>query len=244
MKRTLALLLCAFACVAFARAQVLDRAIPLDGARALRLNVSGPLHLIAAPGTSAIAFHVVDSGPSSPPMMVRASRAGSRIDVSITGPSESVLPFTGASGYGLVVRYPPQLALDVREFAGNVHVDRVTAPMQLYDADGSIAVDAAPQSLTAQADAGNIVVAHAANRLMLSTIDGNVDARLARRYEGRLIRLESQHGNLHLAVGPGFRGRYDLTSSQGRVTNSERSTKGGALVFMLTERGTIAVDSL
>jgi hypothetical protein len=231
-------------CVSLADAQVTDREIPLNGATTLRLNVSGSIHLIAGPPGTPLLFHVVDSGPSIPPMSVKISHAGSRLDMSITGPSESILPFNGASGYELVVTAPKNLKLDLREFMGRVHVDRVTAPMLIYDADGNIVVDDAPSALTAEADSGNIDVTGARARLTLTTIDGNVVARLAPGYAGRLVRLEAQNGNLQLNVPAGFAGHYDLTTGQGRVSNAMRSNPKGPLVFMLAEQGNISVAGL
>lgn len=225
-------------------AQVTDREIPLDGATALRLNVSGSIHVIPVAGGSSIAFHVIDSGPSTPPISVNVSRAGARIDVEITGPSQSILPFTGASGYELQLRYPQNLKLDLREFAGRVHVDRVGAAMQIYDADGNIVVDDAPAALTAQADSGDIDVTGARSRLMLSTIDGNVHASLAPGFAGRLIRLEAENGDLSLRVPSGFGGHYDLTAAAGHVSNAFRDDPKGPLVFMLAEQGNVSVAGL
>jgi hypothetical protein len=237
-------LVLALACVSLANAQVTDREIPLNGATSLRLNVSGSIHLVPGRAGTPVLFHVVDSGPSIPPMSVKMSHTGSRLDVSITGPSESILPFIGASGYELVVTYPPELKLDLREFMGRVHVDRVTAPMLIYDADGNIVVDDAPSSLTAEADSGDIDVTGARAGLTLTTINGNVVASLAPGYAGRLVRLEAQSGNLQLHVPAGFAGHYDLTTGQGHVSNALRSSPKGPLVFMLAEQGNISIAAL
>lgn len=229
---------------AFASAQVLDRTIPLDGAAALQLNVSGSIHLIADPSARGVSFHVVDNGPSTPPMSVSVTHGAGRLVVSITGPSQNILPFVGASGYELQVRYPPQIRMDLREFSGRVHVDRVTAPMQIYDAEGNVVVDDAPASLTAQADSGDISVSGARSRLMLSTINGNVDAALHAGFNGKLVRIESQDGNLTLAVPAGFAGHYDLTTASGKVSNPLRSDPKGPLVFMLAEQGNVSIVGL
>jgi hypothetical protein len=233
-----------FLTAGFSAPQVSDQDFPLNGARTLRLNVSGSLHLVATPGRTSVGFHVIDNGPSTPPISVKIAHAGSMLNVSITGPSEGFLPFTGASGYELRVEYPPSLKLDVREFAGRLHLDRATAATQLYNADGNIVVDDAPFAITAQADSGDIVVNGARSRLTLSTIEGNVDAELASSWSGTLIRLETQHGNLHLGVPPGFRARYDVTSAAGTVTNPFKSVGKTPLVFILAEQGNITIASL
>jgi hypothetical protein len=233
-----------FAAVAVpAPSQVLKREIPLDGATTLRLNVSGSVHVTPVDGQRGVMFDVVDSGPSTPPIDVRVTHAGKRLDVSITGPSQSLLPFTGASGYELQVTYPASLKLDLREFAGRVHVDRVSAPMQIYDADGNIVVDRAPAALTAQADSGDITVAGAHARITLSVINGNVDATLAPGWSGRLVRLEAQSGNLLLRVPVDFSAHYDLTTGAGHVRNPLRNNLKGPLVFMLAEQGNVSIQT-
>ncbi len=241
-----ALVLAAFVCAAmtFASAQMSERQIPLEGAPALRLDVSGSIHLIAVAGARTVNLRVIDSGPSVPPMSVKVTHERNRLDVSISGPSESILPFAGASGYELQLTYPQNVKVDLREFSGRVHVDRVTAPMQIYDGDGNIVVDAAAASLTAEADSGDITASGMRSRVMLSTIDGNVRASLAPGWRGHFVRLEAQHGNLHLAVPAGFSGRYDLTTGAGRVDNPLHSDPQGPLVFMLAERGNLSVSRL
>lgn len=226
-----------------AHAQVLDREIPTAGAATLRLNVSGSVRLVAAPGVSAVKLHVVDYGPKIPPLHVTTSRTGTRLTVSVTGPSQNVLPFDGASGYELQITYPSSLKIDLREFAGPVHVERVTAPMQIYNADGSIVVDDARSALTAESDRGDVTVGNALGVLELTCGNGNAIATLAPKWAGNLVRMESSQGNLTLNVPDGFRARFDVTSAQGNVSNPLRTTPHAPLVFMLTEQGNIAVNA-
>jgi len=225
-------------------AQVTDRELPVGSATTLRLNVSGSIHVMPVAGLTSVKFHVVDSGPSIPPMSLSNSRTGSRMNVSITGPSQNILPFVGASGYELQVSYPARMHLDLREFSGRVHVERVTASMQIYDADGSVLVDDAGAPLTAEADSGDISVAVAHTSLTLTVGNGNVNAVLAPGWRGSLIRLEASDGNLHLSVPAGFRAHYDLTSGSGRVSNPLRSVAKAPLVFMLAEQGNVSVAPL
>jgi hypothetical protein len=222
-------------------AQVSDREIVLGNATALRLNVSGSVHVVPMAGLSSVKFHVVDYGPSTPPINVTTSRTGKRLNISITGPSQALLPFNGATGYELYVSIPEDVRLDLREFAGRIHIDTVPAPMQLYAAQGDIVIDDAAQPVTAEADAGNISVGSARNSLTLSAGSGNVDATLAQGWRGSLVRLEASTGNLTLHVPAGFRGKYDLSSGGGEVSNPLRSVAGAPLVFMLTEQGNIAI---
>ena len=226
-----------------ARAQVLDRDIPALNATAVRLNVSGSVRLIAASGVSSIKLHVVDYGPKIPPLHVTTTKTGARLTVSVTGPSQNILPFDGASGYELQITYPASIKMDVREFAGRVHIDRVTAPMQIYDANGSILVDDARSALTAESDQGDVSVSNASGMVELTCGNGNATATLATNWTGNLVRMESTQGNLTLNVPPGFRARFDLTTAQGSVTNAIRTTAHAPLVFMLTEQGNVAVVS-
>jgi hypothetical protein len=224
-----------------ASAQVTDREIQVGATTTLRLNVSGSIHVMPVAGLTSIKLHVIDSGPSTPPMKVTSTRTGTRTNISITGPSESLLPFVGASGYELQLSYPARMHLDLREFAGRVHVDSVTESMQIYDAEGNIVVDDAASPLTADADAGDVSVTNARTSLTLTVGKGNVNATLAPSWRGTLIRLEASDGNLHLAVPANFRAHYDLTSGSGRVTNPLHGVAKGPLVFMLTEQGNISV---
>jgi hypothetical protein len=227
-----------------ASAQVTDREIPVGKTTTLRLNVSGSIHVMPVAGLTSIKLHVIDSGPSAPPMSVTSTRTGTRTNISITGPSESMLPFVGASGYELQLSYPASMHLDLREFAGRVHVERVTEPMQIYDADGNVVVDDAASPLTADADAGDISVTNAHASLTLTVGKGNVNAALAPNWRGSLIRLEASDGNLHLGVAAGFRAHYDLTSGSGSVTNPLHGTAKGPLVFMLAEQGNVSISTL
>ncbi len=228
----------------YASAQVTDREVAVGNATTLRLNVSGSIHVIPVAGQTSVKFHVVDSGPSTPPMSLKTSRAGTRMNISITGPSSSVLPFVGASGYELVLSYPAKMHLDLREFSGRIHADSVPASMQLYDADGNIVVDGANAALTAEADAGDITVTGARTTLSLTASTGNVNATLAAGWRGSEVRLEAANGNLRLTVPAGFRGRYDVTSGSGHVVNPLRSVSGAPLVFMLTEQGSVSISTL
>lgn len=224
-----------------ASAQVSDREIPVGTATTLRLNVSGSIHVMPVAGLTSVKFHVTDNGPSTPPMALSSSRAGSRINVSITGPSANILPFVGASGYELQLSYPARMHLDLREFAGRVHVDAVPASMQIYDANGNVIVDDAKAALTAEADSGDITVTNAHTSITLSVGNGNVNAALAPGWRGSLVRLEASSGNLHLAVPAGFRAHYDVTTGSGRVTNPLHGVAKAPLVFMLAEQGDVSI---
>lgn len=226
-----------------AHAQVVDRDIPTLNATTVRLNVSGSVRLIAASDVSSIKLHVVDYGPKVPPLHVTTSKTAARLTVSVTGPSQNILPFGGASGYELQITYPASMKVDLREFAGPVHVDRVSAPMQIYNANGSILVDDALSALTAESDQGDVTVSNAHGMVELTCANGNANATLAPNWAGNLVRMESTQGNLTLSVPEGFRGRFDLTSAQGRVTNSLPTTAHAPLVFMLTEQGNVSVES-
>ena len=236
--------LAALFCVAGspARAQIVDRDIPTLSATTVRLNVSGSVRLIAA-DVSSIKLHVVDYGPKVPPLHVTTTKTGSRLTVSVTGPNQNILPFDGASGYELQITYPASMKVDLREFAGRVHVDRVSAPMQIYNANGAILVDDARSALTAESDQGDVTVSNARSMVELTCGNGNATATLAANWAGNLVRMESTQGNLTLNVPENFRGRFDLTSAQGTVTNPLRATAHAPLVFMLSEQGNVAVVS-
>jgi Putative adhesin len=227
-----------------ASAQVSDRELPVGNATTLRLSVSGSIHVMPVAGLTSVKFHVIDSGPSTPPMQLKTSRVGGRMNVSLTGPSSNLLPFVGASGYELQLSYPAKMHLDLREFSGRIHVDTVPASMQLYDADGNILVDSASAALTAEADAGDISVTGARTTLSLTASSGNVNAALAPGWRGSEVRMEASNGNLHLVVPAGFKAHYDVTSGSGHVSNPLRNVPAGPLVFMLTEQGDASIAIL
>jgi hypothetical protein len=221
-----------------------DRTFPVGNATLLRLNVSGSVHAIAVRGLHSLQLHIVDSGASAPPIEVTSSHTGSRMNVSIEGPSQSVLPFAGGTGYELEISYPAELRLDLREFAGRVHLDDVPMPAQVYDANGDIVVDRTNAPLTAEADSGDISVSAARSSLELTCGTGNVDAQLSPGWNGKIVRLEASDGNLHLRVPPGFRAHFDLSTGSGTVANSVHGQSGGPLVFALAERGNVSIDRL
>jgi|GEM_PF-2156803 len=238
----MALLLPAHVCAAD---QSAGRAFPVGDATLLRLNVSGPVHAIAVAGSRTVTLHVETGGGSTTPQLqVTSSRTGRRLNLSITGPSQSVVPFAAGPAYELVISYPADLQLDMREFDGRVHVESVTAPAQIYDASGNIIVDQARASLTAEADSGDISVAAAQTTIELTVGNGNVEARLSPRWNGKLVRLEASNGNLDLHVPRGFRAHFDLSSGAGTVSNPLRSEPAGPLVFALAERGNVSIDTL
>jgi len=226
-----------------AGAQTSDREIPAGNAKALRINVSGSVHVVPVAGARYVKLHIVDNGPSTPPVTMTSSRAGSRLTVTIKGPSQSVLPFTGASGYEIELSYPSSMKLDLREFEGRVHVDGVTAPMQVYDANGNIVVDDAAAPLTADADSGDITVSSAHTSITLTAGNGNVNATLAPGWRGSLVRLEASDGNLTLNVPRGFQAHYDVNSGSGHVSNPLRNVPKAPLVFMLTEQGDVSIGT-
>jgi hypothetical protein len=229
--------------MSMASAQVgqMQQRIPRDGAAVLTLSASGNLHLVARDNQKTIHFRVIDNGPRLPPMRVSSSHSGSQMSITISGPSQSILPFVGASGYELYVSYPAEMKVRVREFAGRVRVDSVTAPMQIYDENGNVEVARAPSPVTIEADNGSIDVARALNSVDLNVGTGNASATLERGWHGHLIRMEASNGSLRLAVPSGFRAHYDVTSGSGAVSNPFRSVPHAPLVFMLTENGAIAV---
>jgi DUF4097 and DUF4098 domain-containing protein YvlB len=134
------------------------------------------------------------------------------------------------------------MKLDVREFDGPLHVDRVTAPMQLYNANGAIVVEDAAAALTAESDNGDVTVTNARNMVELTCGNGNVTATLAPAWSGNVVRMEASNGNLKLNVPSGFRASFDVNSANGLVRNALHNTPHAPLVFMLTQDGNVSVD--
>jgi len=224
-----------------AAAEVIDRDFPLNGAGTLRLNVSGHIHILTDAPQGTVKLHVVDYGPSTPALRFDGVRNGARFTLTISGPTQSVLPFVGASGYETEVHVPRNVRIDLREFGGRVRVDNVTAPAQYYAAKGSIEVADSRAALTAEADNGDITVGSAHGNIMLTVGNGTSHATLARDFSGNLVRMEASNGAMTLLVPPGFRANFDVTAANGKATNPLRSSGKSPVVFMLSESGDITV---
>jgi hypothetical protein len=224
-----------------ARAQQIDREFPQGGMTTLRLNVSGNVHMMPSADAQTIKFHVVDYGPPVPQVRFTESRIGKRLTISLTGPSEGLLPFTGPSGYELQVIYPASMQLDLREFSGTVQADHLVGATQIYDANGDVTINGALGAITAESDDGSVTLTDAHANVQLTSANGAVKAQLASGWRGDLIRIESSNGALSLTVPPGFRGDYDLTTAEGAVHNALRTVKGAPVVFMLTQSGDVSV---
>jgi hypothetical protein len=222
-------------------AQVVDRDFPLGGAGMLRLNVSGHVHILTDGPRGTVKVHVVDYGPSLPALKFNGIRSGARFTLTISGPTQSVLPFVGASGYETDVHVPSNVRIDLREFGGRVRVDNVTAPAQYYDANGSIEVADSRAALTAEADNGNIIVGAAHANVMLTIGNGTSHATLARDWSGNLIRMEASNGAMTLLVPQNFHGNFDVTAANGKVSNPLRSMGKTPVVFLLSQSGDITV---
>ena len=219
--------------------QQATRSIAVAGANLLRVNVSGDLKLV--PDVSARTITVVGSAPvGSPPLKVESTRTGRRLNIALSGPARSPLPFT-ASGHSYVLTYPATLRLEVREFAGGVAIAHAIAPLDIYNASGPISLDDTAASVTAEADKGDISASDVHAAIDVTTGTGNVSVRLARGWSGHEVRMESSSGNLSLAVAPDFRAHFDVTSADGRVTNQLANAARSPLVFMLTAHGDIAI---
>jgi hypothetical protein len=228
---------------AHAVAQSNDQDVAVSGASEVRINVSGHVHIVPDNAAQSVHLHLVDNGPSTPPMKVTSSRVGSRLSITITGPSASLLPFLGPTGYEVRITVPANLAIDLREFDGHVQVDRVSSPTQIYNAEGSVDVTSASAPLTTEADAGNITVGSSNNTLNLSTGTGNITAAITSDWHGRQIRFEASNGNIALTAPPDLRATFDLTTDNGTVTNPLHSTPRAPSVFMLAQQGNITVST-
>lgn len=227
--------------VTSARAQAIDREFPQGGMNELRLNVNGNVHVMPSSDAQSIKLHVVDYGPPLPELRFTESRIGKRLTISLTGPTQTLLPFTGPSGYELQVTYPASMQLDLREFSGTVQADRLVGATQIYDANGDIAISGALGAVTAESDNGSVSLTDAHANVQLTSSNGSVKAQLAAGWRGTLVRIESSNGALSLTVPPGFRGDYDLTTADGAVHNALRTVKGAPVVFMLTQSGDVNV---
>lgn len=215
--------------------------VPLDNATQVRIDVNGDLRV--APDPRATAVHIGATSKGVPTAYtLNVTRTGSRLTLRITGPRPSVLPFVGASGASYDVTYPARASLDIREYAGNVRVERPVAPVDLYDAMGNVEIVAPRSRITAECTAGNISVTQARGSIDVAADTGNVDAELASPWSGTAIRMQVSKGRLHLGVPQAFRGNFDASTGEGHVTNELATYRNGVPVFLFAQTGDVAVS--
>jgi hypothetical protein len=225
-----------------ASAEPSDREVSVGRAQTLQISVTGDVVAVPDPLLKVVRAHATSGGRPTP-LQCDVVRTGRVLELTITGPGRSVLPFAAASGgYAVEVRYPPALHLRVREFSGTVSVPNPQSAVEIYDAAGAISVDGARGSVTAQADRGDIAVTGAHSTIELTTGTGDIDALLAPGWRGNRVRLEAETGNVQLAVPAGFRGRFDATVGTGRLMNALRSQPNAPLVFALVETGDLTIS--
>ena len=164
------------------------------------------------------------------------------LKIAIGGGVAPALPFIGSEAPQYDIRYPARLALTVRQFGGAVRVSATSAPVEIYDADGSITVLQARGRVTALADAGDVSIEDARATVEATAVRGNVTVTLAGGWSGALVRLEATAGNVQLAVPAGFRAQYDVTAVAGTVVNSFQSEPQAPLVFALVETGNVTIS--
>ena len=205
----------------------------------IRVNVTGDVTL--APDDLATEITVSGSAPvGTPPLKVEVTHTGARLNLALSGPARSVLPFA-PSGHTYTVRYPARLRVDLREFAGAVSIAHARAPVQIYNANGPISILGASAPVTAEADNGAIAASGIGSAIAATTGSGRVSVALASGWSGREVRLESSNGALELALPPGTRAHFDLSTGQGAIHNAFANDPKAPLIFMLTERGDINV---
>lgn len=163
--------------------------------------------------------------------------------IAIAGRAAPALPFVAGNALKYEVTYPRRLPLTVRQFGGAVRVGgAASAPVEIYDAGGSITVRHPRGRVTALADAGDVSVEEARSTVETTAVRGNVAVTLADGWSGSLVRLEATSGNVHLAVPANFRAQYDVTAETGTVLNPFRSAAHAPLVFALVETGNVTIS--
>jgi hypothetical protein len=219
-----------------------DRDVPLLGATILRVNISGDVRFTPDAAVRTVAVHA-DSKNAPSKFSLSATRTGSRLTLAISGPQRAVLPFGGASGTAYEIVYPAHLKLDVREYAGDVSIDRPVAPVDVYDAQGDLRVDGAQSSVTAEANYGDIVVSKTRGAVDVAADTGDITVDLAPDWAGDSVRLQAAKGDVRLNVPPAFRGKFDVSAGQGSISNALRYDPNGIPVFIVVRTGDVTVTT-
>jgi hypothetical protein len=212
-----------------------EREVPVENDGLLRVNISGDVRFVPVPYAKRVRVYAAAK------FILSTTRTGSRVTISITGPTRAVLPFAGASGVAYEIYYPANMPLDVREYGGTVRIDDAIVPVDIYNAVGNISIDRPHAVVTAEDDVGNITVTNAHGPVDLAIDKGTVSAELAPDWSGSAIRMQASNGNLNLSVPSAFRGHYDLSTGLGSVSNPLHSDRRGPLVFMFARTGNVTV---
>ncbi|HTU82330.1 MAG TPA: hypothetical protein VMF61_09380 [Candidatus Acidoferrales bacterium] len=221
---------------AAARADSGERTIPTAGARVLELQAGDTgVTLLADAPPGAIA---VDGGASS---QIASSPAGNRLIVTISGSgTSSTVPFAAGAATGLTIHFPEAMRLDVRISGGNVRVVDPASAVEIFDADGDVAVEGPRGAVTAESARGNVTVSSALSSVDVAADAGDVSAELVPGWVGAEVRMQSATGNVRVALPPGFVGRFDVTSADGGTHDSFHAAKARTpFVWLYAPRGQI-----
>jgi DUF4097 and DUF4098 domain-containing protein YvlB len=166
-------------------------------------------------------------------------RGVERLDFSVDGDQtriEVIYPQTGRSeGSDLQIRIPAGSSLDVRTVSASINADDVTGRQWLNSVSGDITSEVFDSDLEAETVSGSLAVSGAAQPTVvaLKTVSGNIEANAvsgeleAGSVSGRIevdagmldrARLGTTSGRITLDGGLASGGRYDLSTTSGRVS--------------------------
>ncbi|HEY1975889.1 MAG TPA: DUF4097 family beta strand repeat-containing protein [Candidatus Baltobacteraceae bacterium] len=208
---------------------MLDRTLDRNGAKVLQVEAGGAA-IVLRPSSDVSSIEVrVDQDKSAPVPNLQSVRQGNRLALAIKPPSGApLLPFIPSNGATYTVTYPAGMRLDLRFSSGDVHIDKPSAGVEIYDEDGNIVIDSPRASITAENAHGDITVTGALAPVDLAADDGSVTATLASGWSGNEVRMQSGTGTVRLTVPKSFRAKIDASADGGMVHNTFGSSNARA----------------
>lgn len=219
---------------------VLDQTIAAGGARVLQLSTGGA-DVVLSPSDDASSVRVTaeQNGPAPAPHLEN-SRAANRVVVSIAAPGHSLVPFAAAASMTYTIAYPARMRVDLRATSGNVQIVRPQAAVDVFDQEGDVTVDAPRAAITIETAHGDVNVTHAQTSIDLAADAGAITADLLPGWTGGEVRLQTQAGDIHLAVPRALRAHVYPSSGSGSIHNDfGRSTAPSPLVWLYSVSGNL-----
>jgi hypothetical protein len=223
---------------------VLDRSIAAGGARVLQIG-SGGADIVLTPAddpAGPVRVVVTQSG-SAPVPHFATSRAANRLIVTIEAPDHSLMPFastTSVMQYN--VTYPARMRLDLRATSGNVKIQNPRSAVEAFDEEGNIAVVSPRSAVTVENVHGDVAVSHAASSIDLASDSGSVTADLTDNWTGAEVRMQSDAGELRLAIPSSLRARIDAYTGATIHNAFGRSTATSPLVWLHSQTGDVWIE--
>jgi DUF4097 and DUF4098 domain-containing protein YvlB len=212
------------------QSRTIDRQIPVQSIREVRLTGRNGNIRVKGTDTAAIRVHAIVSvgdKDSLEDASVEVTRVGSTLEIQDRCPKKSYVFFsTSSCGVEYALEVPKTMRLNLKDANGNNTVTNVSGPITIKTSNGDVTVS----------DAGGT--------LDLESSRGNVDATLVGGWRGDQVSLRTSLGEVSLRLPAGFRGRLDAKTAVGEVVNGTKlnSSGTGTLLKLRSSLGNVNVS--